>query len=107
MRDDLIVGLDIGSTHIRLVAGQRKEDELQIIGAIESPSAGVSRGIINSIEDATTSISRCLEKAERLVGLPIVSAWVGISGTHVKSEKSRGRGAQRRGSDGRRRGAHD
>ncbi|MFA5317979.1 MAG: cell division protein FtsA [Patescibacteria group bacterium] len=90
MRDNLIVGLDIGSNYIRLVAGQRKEDELQIIGAIESPSEGINRGVINSIEDATSSISRCLEKAERLVGLPIVSAWVGISGSHIKSEKSRG-----------------
>jgi len=90
MRDNLIVGLDIGSTYIRLVAGQHKDDELQIIGAIESPSEGISKGVINSIEDATTSISRCLEKAERMVGLPIVSAWVGISGSHIKSEKSRG-----------------
>ena len=90
MREDLIVGLDIGSTNIRLVAGQRKGEELQIIGAISSPAEGISRGVITSIEDATTSISRCLEKAERLVGLPIVSAWVGISGAHIKSEKSRG-----------------
>src|SRR3989339_1313920 len=90
MRDDLIVGLDIGSTCVRLVAGQHKDDELQIIGAIESPAEGVSRGVVTSIEDATTSISRCLEKAERLIGIPIISAWVGISGSHIKSEKSRG-----------------
>ncbi|PIR94865.1 cell division protein FtsA, partial [Candidatus Falkowbacteria bacterium CG10_big_fil_rev_8_21_14_0_10_37_6] len=90
MRDDIIVGLDIGSTQIRLVAAQQKEDELQIIGAIESPSQGINKGIINSIEDATSSISRCLEKAERLIGLPIVSAWVGISGAHIKAEKSKG-----------------
>ncbi|PIT93865.1 cell division protein FtsA [Candidatus Falkowbacteria bacterium CG10_big_fil_rev_8_21_14_0_10_43_11] len=90
MREDLIIGLDVGSTYIRLVAGQRKNEELQIIGAIESLSEGISRGAINSIEDATTSISKCLEKAERLIGLPIVSALVGISGTHIKAEKSRG-----------------
>lgn len=90
MRDDLIVGLDVGSTHVRLVAGQHKDEELQIIGAIESPAEGINRGVVTSIEDATTSISRCLEKAERLIGIPIISAWVGISGSHIKSEKSRG-----------------
>jgi len=90
MRDNLVVGLDIGSTYIRLVAGQQKDNELQIIGAVESLSEGINKGVINSIEDATSSISRCLEKAERLVGLPIVSSWVGISGSHIKSEKSRG-----------------
>jgi cell division protein FtsA len=90
MREDLLVGLDIGSTQIRLVAAQRKTDELHIIGAVESPSQGISRGVINSIEDATSSISRCLEKAERLIGLPVVSAWVGISGAYIKAEKSKG-----------------
>ncbi|MDP3899748.1 MAG: cell division protein FtsA [bacterium] len=90
MRNELIVGLDIGSTNIRLVAGQNKGDELQIIGAVESPSSGINKGVINSIEDATSSISKCLEKAERLIGLPIVSAWVGISGPYIKCEKSRG-----------------
>lgn len=90
MRDDVIVGLDVGSTSIRLVVGQRKEDEFQVIGAVESPSSGINKGIVNSIEDATSSISRCLEKAERLVGLPIVNAWVGISGSHIRAEKSKG-----------------
>lgn len=90
MRDDLIVGLDVGSTYVRLVAGQRKEDEFQVIGAVESPANGVNKGIVNSIEDATSSISRCLEKAERLIGLPVVNAWVGISGSHIKAEKSKG-----------------
>ncbi len=90
MRDDLIIGLDLGSTNIRLVAGQRKEEELRIIGAIESPSAGVGKGIINSIEDATSSITRCLEKAERLIGLPVTNAWVGISGSHIRAEKNKG-----------------
>lgn len=90
MRDDVIVGLDIGSTKIRLVAAQQKEDDLQIIGAVEAPSQGINKGVINSIEDATSSISRCLEKAERLVGLPIINAWIGISGSHIKAEKSKG-----------------
>lgn len=90
MREDIIVGLDIGSTNIRLVAGQRKDEDLQIIGAVESPSAGISKGVVNSIEDATSAVSHCLEKAERLIGLPIVDAWVGISGSHIKSEKSKG-----------------
>ena len=92
MRSDLLIGLDIGSTNIRLVAAQRKEkdQDLQIIGAVESPSQGITKGVVNSIEDATSSLSRCLEKAERLIGLPITSAWVGISGFHIKAEKSRG-----------------
>lgn len=94
MKDNIIAGLDIGSTSIRLVIGQRipgpTGDELQIIGAVAVPTAGVSRGIVNSIEETTSSISACLEKAERLVGVPITRVWVGINDPHIKCERSKG-----------------
>ncbi len=94
MKDNIIAGLDIGSTAIRLVVGQRISDEagakLQIIGAVEVPAQGISRGVVNSIEDATSAISGCLERAERIVGVPINSVWVGINGPNIRCEKSRG-----------------
>ncbi len=94
MRENCIAGLDIGSLETRLVIGQRVETEgggkLQIIGAVSIPSEGVNKGIINSIEDTTASISAVLEKAERLLGTPIVSAWVGINGPNLKCQSSRG-----------------
>lgn len=94
MKDNIIAGLDIGSTSIRLVIGQKipgiEGEELQIIGAVSVPTAGVSRGIVNSIEETTSSISACLEKAERLVGVPITRVWVGINDPHIKCERSKG-----------------
>jgi cell division protein FtsA len=94
MKENVIAGLDIGSLETRLVIGQRVETEsgskLQIIGAVCVPSEGVNKGIINSIEDTTTSISAVLEKAERLLGMPIASAWVGINGPNLKCQSSRG-----------------
>jgi cell division protein FtsA len=94
MKDNVIAGLDIGSTSIRLVIGQQiagpAGDELQIIGAISVPTAGVNRGIVNSIEETTSSISACLEKAERLVGVPISRVWVSINDPYIKCERSKG-----------------
>jgi cell division protein FtsA len=94
MRDNIIAGLDIGLTNVRLVVGQKKiedgKEKLQIIGAVSAPSAGISKGSVKSIEDVTSSISACLEKAERLVGVPVESAWVSINSPHIKCEKSRG-----------------
>ncbi|MCG2695481.1 cell division protein FtsA [Candidatus Parcubacteria bacterium] len=94
MKDNIIAGLDIGSTAIRLVVGQRVAsgtgEKLQIIGAIDAPAQGINRGVVNSIEDATSAISGCLERAERIVGVPIGSVWVGINGPNIKCEKSRG-----------------
>ncbi len=94
MKDNIIAGLDVGSTAIRLVVAQKiagpAGEELQIIGAVSGPTAGVSRGIVNSIEEATSSISEVLEKAERLVGVPISRVWVSINDPHIKCEKSKG-----------------
>lgn len=94
MKDEIIAGLDVGSTNIRLVIGQKTNtidgEELQIIGAVSSPTMGVSKGSVNSIEDATSSISACLEKAERLVGVPMSSVWASLNNPKVKCEKSKG-----------------
>lgn len=94
MKEEIIAGLDIGSTAIRLVVGQKgggeEKNELQIIGAVSVPAEGINKGAVKSIEDVTSSVSACMEKAERLVGVPIESVWVSINSPHIKCEKSRG-----------------
>lgn len=99
MRKDqqLIAGLDIGSSAVRIAIGQfvsggemGRDIELQILGAGEVPSAGVHKGVVNSIEDVVSSVSACLEVTERMVGSPINSIWVGISGLHIISQPSKG-----------------
>lgn len=94
MKGNIIAGLDIGSTAVRLVIGQRVAndfgEQLKIIGAVEVPAAGINRGAVNSIEDATSAISACLEKGERLTGVPIRDVWVSINGPYIKCERSRG-----------------
>lgn len=94
-KNQIIAGLDVGSTAVRLAVGQLvsvegERSELHIIGAAEAPSEGVHKGVVTSIEDAVSSISACLERAERMTGLPIKTAWVGISGSHIISEESKG-----------------
>ena len=90
----MIAGLDIGSGNIRIVIGQvarsNDNEQLNIIGVVEVPATGMNKGAVVSIEDAVSSISACLEKAERMVGLPIENAWVGIGGVHVNSSESNG-----------------
>jgi cell division protein FtsA len=93
MKDNIIAGLDVGSTAIRITVGQKNPDnnnKLQIIGAVSVPAEGISKGIITSIEDATSSISACIEKTERLVGVPINNVWVNINDPYIKCEKSKG-----------------
>ncbi len=92
--DALFTGIDIGSSFVRIAVGQRlpssEKDRMHVIGAAEVVSEGINRGTINSIEDAVSSVSACIEKVERMTGTPIQSAWVSISGSNVTLLESKG-----------------
>ncbi len=94
-QSELITGLEIGSTAIRLavghmVRGMNGKEDLQIIGMGEVPSDGVHRGVVSSIEETVSSLSNGLEQIERLIGVPIEHAWIGISGIHIFAEECKG-----------------
>lgn len=88
MKQPLIIGLDLGSSRIRIAMGQLTESAdqaltLSIVGAVEVVSQGVSKGVVTALEDAVTSISSALEQAERQTGTPVEEAVVGINGLHM------------------------
>jgi len=88
---DIITGLDIGTSTIRVVMAQRlPEGRLKIIGAADTPAQGITRGSISSIEEAVSCISETIEKCERMTGIGIDRMIVGMSGTHIKTVNSKG-----------------
>ncbi len=92
VKNQIITSLDIGSRSIKIVVAQYDSEgrELRIIGAADHPTKGIVNGNIISIEDVVSSISSTLEKVERVVGMPIEGAIIGISGPHIKSISSQG-----------------
>ncbi|HNZ86504.1 MAG TPA: cell division protein FtsA [bacterium] len=92
VKSHIITGLDVGSRSIKIVVAQYDMDgrELRIIGAADHPTKGIVNGNIISIEDVVNSISTTLEKVERVIGMPIEGAVIGISGPHIKSISSQG-----------------
>lgn len=95
MSEEIFTGLDVGSYAIRVAVGRMVPsseggEQMHVIGAVEIPSAGVSKGTITNLEDAVSSISRAIEQAERITGVPLSKAWVGINGSHILSQDSRG-----------------
>lgn len=95
MAEEIYAGLDIGAYAVRIavgktVPGSESKDHLHVIGAVEVPSGGVAKGSVTDIEEAVSSVSKALEQAERLTGLPINAAWVAISGTQMLAQESRG-----------------
>lgn len=95
MIEEIFTGLDVGSYAVRVAVGKLVpspdgKEQIHIVGAVEVPSNGISKGTVTNLEDVVSSISRALEQAERITGLPINKAWVGISGSHIISQESRG-----------------
>lgn len=91
-KEQIIVGLDVGTSMIRVVVGKVSPDGKApgIIGVGEAHAAGIRKGVIVDVEEAVSSISSALEKAERMTGLPIDHAVVSVGGAHVVSVESHG-----------------
>jgi cell division protein FtsA len=86
-----VVGIDVGTTKIVTLVGEYGADEqVNILGVGLTPSKGIKRGIVVNVEEAVTSIVASVEKAERLSGYRIGSAYVGVAGGHIQSLNSRG-----------------
>lgn len=89
-KDNLYVGLDVGSTKVAATAGEISEGMVNILGYVRVPNNGVRRGVVVDIEDTVSAISAALENLERISGQPTNSAVVGISGAHISSSLSKG-----------------
>ncbi len=91
MQERVIVGIDVGTTKICVLVGELDRDgKLNIVGVGTCPSQGLRRGVVVNIEETVTSIAAALDRAERLSGKKITSAYVGIAGSHIDSENSKG-----------------
>jgi cell division protein FtsA len=89
-RDNLIVGLDIGTTKICAIVGNVTEDGLDIVGIGTSPSKGLRKGVVINIESTVASIKKAIEEAELMAGCEIKSVYAGIAGGHIKGFNSQG-----------------
>lgn len=91
MQERVIVGIDVGTTKICVLVGELDRDgKLNIVGVGTCPSQGLRRGVVVNIEETVTSIAAALDRAERLSGKKITTAYVGITGSHITSENSKG-----------------
>lgn len=89
-RDNLIVGLDIGTTKICAIVGNLTEEGIEIVGIGTSPSSGLRKGVVINIESTVTSIKKAIEEAELMAGCEIKSVYAGIAGGHIKGINSQG-----------------
>jgi cell division protein FtsA len=89
-RDEVIVGLDIGTTKVCCIVGERTEGGIDIIGIGTSASQGLRKGVVVNIESTVAAIQEAVEEAELMAGCHIGNVYVGIAGAHIQSLNSRG-----------------
>jgi cell division protein FtsA len=88
--DDLLVGLDIGTTKICVVVGRIVDGKISIIGIGSHPSTGLRKGVVVNMDSTVNSIKKAVEEAELMAGIAINSCLAGIGGAHIKSFNSNG-----------------
>ncbi len=88
---NLIAAIDIGTTKIVAVVGQKDNNgRLQIVGIEKVPSTGVKRGVILNIEETVGAIKDLIFQMESKYGVRLDDVYVGVAGQHIKSLQNRG-----------------
>ncbi len=82
--ENLIVGLDIGTTKICAIVGNLTDEGLDIVGIGTSPSKGLRKGVVINIESTVEAIQKALREAELMAGCEIKSVFAGIAGGHIQ-----------------------
>ena len=90
-KDNILVGLEIGTSKVCVVVGESKPDgSVKVLGVGQAPSRGVRKGEIVDFETASKCVHDALVDAEEKSDVMIRSVYVGITGSHIGSFNNRG-----------------
>jgi cell division protein FtsA len=89
--DNMIVGLDIGTSKVVAIVGEIIDDgSLNIVGIGSHRSRGLKKGTVVNIESTVESIQHAIAEAEMLAGWQIHTGYAGLAGSHIRSMNSHG-----------------
>lgn len=91
-KQKVAVGLDIGSSKICAVASVfGGECDFRVLAQVTGDSAGMSRGMVTDISEATGSVAAAMNKLRsKLPDTSVREVYVNISGTDLRGAVSRG-----------------
>ncbi len=92
-KQNIIAGLDIGSSKISVVVGntlQGSTEKLGVIGVGHARSEGLRAGVVVDINQTAEAIRKAIANAELMAGVKIDAVCVGISGEHIIGQTSHG-----------------
>lgn len=89
--NEIIVGLDIGTTKVAVIVGREDlNGKIEILGFGRADSLGVKRGVVHNIGSTVEAIEKAVAEAEKTAEVDISTVKVGIAGQHIKSHQHRG-----------------
>jgi len=86
---ETLLGLDIGTTKVAAVLGGRGAG-VTLLSAACVPCAGLRRGTVVDVAETARAVREAVMKAQRMAGVELEPAWVGITGQHISCVNARG-----------------
>ena len=91
MAKKTIAAIDVGTTKVAtIMANVKANDDVEVLGVGVVPSHGLHKGIVVNMDEARQSIAASVREAQKISGIRIDSAYVGVTGRHISSLNSKG-----------------
>jgi len=91
VKERIITGIDVGSTKIATTVAVVSDKKISVIGVSGNVlSKGIKKGFVSKIDGAVEAIAHSLERAERMAGVSVSSAFVTVNGSHIETRNSHG-----------------
>ena len=79
------VGIDLGSSKIRVVIGARRGEQVSVVGYGEANSEGVRRGAISDLQTPLNPLIEAIHAAENMSGYDVAGATLSINSGSIAS----------------------
>ena len=83
--NNYITAIDLGTTKVVGLVGEKTPSGYRIIAYSENPSQGVMRGEVVNIQSVLNAMQPCIDDLQEKTGEKIQSVYVGIAGQHIRS----------------------
>ncbi len=87
--DDIIAGLDLGTTKVCAVIAKETDQGLEVLGFSSAPSEGLNRGLVANIAKTAEAIKEAMDVASNRAGVTVKEVNVGVAGEHITSLRHR------------------
>ncbi len=92
---EIVCAIDIGTTKVCALMAEVSHDSLgkltlRLLGEGQASSRGIRRGVVVNVPEATAAVGEAVEACEKEAGRQMLTAYVGIAGSHIATRNSKG-----------------